>query len=244
MPNQLNDITTFEAVDFSLSGVIAGSFEAMNPDIGPIAFQRFLHRENKDKIFFSRNDDIQKLLHRIARHENDTPKQRTPELPLVVYYRETGVATQDINQATQVVEVTGFTDKTETTIFDETDAMRLTTIPLTLTYSLLFLAWDRPTLERMTLAWWGYLAPTHRKHSRFLVPYILDGEQFEIGASIISPREVATSSEQMDEDEPRLWGARTMCEVNTQAVYGAKIRCKDYFTILKEVRIRDIKVEK
>ena len=116
-------------------------------------------------------------------------------------------------------------------------AMRLTTIPVALTYSILMLGWDRATLDRMTLAWFGYIAPLYRKHSRFVVPYILDGERVEVRASISAPREVLTSSEPMADDGKRLWGARTMVEVTTQALYGCTLQIQDYATACSETRL-------
>lgn len=233
MPEILNSITDLQAVDFALGKVISDCFRAVAGE-GPRAFRRFIARPDNEKIYYAKNDDVQRALRKLA-HWEDEPARKGGDLPAIVYYREQGIAA-DPNQHIQVAEASRFT--AEETLMNIDETMRLTTIPLTLTYSLLFLAWDRATLDRMAIAWWAFVAPLRRKHSRFTVPYTLDGEDFEVGASLNAPREILTSSEQIGDDENmRLWGARTMAEVNTQAVYGAKVRIHDYLRIIGDWRL-------
>lgn len=210
-------ITGLDAVDLALGGVIANAYKGLASD-GSKAFQRFLKRADKDKILRSKNDDIQATLRRIARNEME-PDKKALDLPLVIYYRDMSL-TADQAQQVQVIEAKRYVRTTEEE--NQMEVMRVTAIPVTLTYSMLFLAWDRATIEKMSLAWWGYIAPRHRKHSRFEVRYMLDGELVEVPANLNSPREVLTSSEPIDESTGRLWGSRTMIEVNTQALYAAK----------------------
>lgn len=227
----LNSVTDLQAADFALGGVFARCFAACSPNGAPKAFQRFLSRPDKEKIYYVKNDDVQAALRKIAALENDNGRQ-TPDLPLILYYREQGFAA-DSNQHIQIAEAAGFVSENAGT--GQNAAMRITAIPLTLTYSMLFLAWDRASIERMALAWWAYIAPLARKHSRFMIPYTLDGESFEVGASVNAPREILTSSESVsDNGDMRLWGSRTMVEVNTQAVYGAKTELLDYFKAVGE----------
>ena len=226
------DLTDLQAVDFALGGVIAGAYEGL-ADAGPQAFRRFLARPVREKIYFVQNDDIQKVLRRVAGRENEPGKPK-PDLPLIAYYREQGVAA-DPNQPVVLSEAVRFVN--EERVWGMDKAMRLTTIPVALTYSILMLGWDRATLDRMTLAWFGYIAPLYRNHSRFVVPYILDGERVEVRASISAPREVLTSSEPMADDGKRLWGARTMVEVTTQALYGCTLQIQDYATACSETRL-------
>lgn len=230
--SKANDITDLQAVDYALSKVISDCFMACASS-GSKAFQRFLQRPNKEKIFYVKNDDIQIAMRKVAHLEDDNGK-RGGDLPAILYYREQGI-TADQNQYIQVAGVPRFIG--EETIMDIDTAMNITTIPLTLTYSIVFLAWDRATIERMALAWWAYAAPLGRKHSRFTVPYTLDGESFEVGASLNSPREILTSSEQIGEGDMHLWGSRTMVEVNTQAVYGAKVEIPDHIQIAGDWRL-------
>lgn len=220
-----NHITSFQAVDFALGGLLAECFGSLSPESGPKAIRRFIERPANEKIFFVQNGNVQATLRKLAGHEDEPGKKGCrPDLPVVMYYREQGIAA-DPNQHIQVAETTRFVG--EEMVMGMDKAMRITTMPVTLTYSLLFLAWDRASIEHMALAWWAYIAPLYRKHSRFMVPYTLDGEKFEVGASVSAPREVLTSDESVGEDDLRLWGSRTMCEVNTQAVAGGKLEIPD-----------------
>lgn len=230
-------VTPMEAVDFALSDLLAKCFRALSPESGPKAVRRFLARPDTEKMYIVKNDDVQAALRRLFGHEDEPGgKRRAPDLPVVMFYREQGVAA-DPNQHIQVADVTRFVG--EETRMAPDAAMRLTTVPLTLTYSLLFLAWDRPSIDHLVLAWWAYIAPLGRKHSRFLVPYTLDGEQFEVGASLSAPREVLTAYEEVGQDGLRLWGSRTMCEVNTQAVVGGKVEVPDFFRLIGQWRVRE-----
>lgn len=227
-----NDLTDLQAVDYSLSKVIADCY-AVCAASGPKAFRRFLARPNPEKIFYVKNDDIQEAMRKVARRVDDEG-QAGGDLPAILYYREMGL-NGDSNQYATVCEATRFIDEENSGGVDAT--MRITAIPVTLNYSLVFLTWDRATLDRMIIAWQAYISPLGRKHSRFLVPYILDGESFEVGATINSPREVMSSFEQIGEGV-RLWGARTALEVNTQVVYGAKLDSPDYINLIGSWKLR------
>lgn len=234
MTTPMCSTTDLQAVDFALGKLLGRCYDALAPDNGPAAFRRFLARPVSEKIYYAKNDDVQRALRKLAGLE-DEPERKNYDLPAIVFYREHGLAA-DQNNHLQVTEVTRFIHEDRQWCCDP--AMQITAIPLTLTYSLLFVAWDRASIERMALAWWAYIAPIGRKHSRFTVSYILDGEPLEVGASIVAPQEVLTSSEQIGDDpDMRLWGSRTMVEVNTQAVYGAKVEIPDYFRLIGEAEL-------
>lgn len=227
MSNGLYSATDLQSVDFCLGAAIGDCYRQINPDAGPAAYRRFVKRPVAEKIYYARNDDVQAALRKLFRH---TDEAGAIDLPAIIYYRQQGLSA-DMNNKIQIVDAARFVREEQAGGLD--DAMRITMIPVTLTYSLLFLAWDRASLDAMIIAWWAHIAPLKRRHSRFLAPYVIDGERFEVGATINSPREVLTSSEEAsDQPDKRLWGARTMCEVSTQAVYGAKVRIPDTFHLV------------
>lgn len=222
-------LTDLQAVDFALGSALGDCYARINPEVGSKAFRRFIKKPVAEKIYYVQNEDVQLALRKLARHQ-DEPRASSPDLPVILYYRNRGLAA-DRNNKVQAVNVPRFVN--EQRIWGLDSAMQITALPLTLTYSLLFLAWDRASLDSMTLAWWAYLAPLHRRHSHFTVPYVIDGERFDVGATITSPREILTSSEETsDQPDKRLWGARTMCEISTQAVCGAKVEIPDYFRLV------------
>lgn len=143
-PNAISDL---QAVDFAVGGIIVGAYDGLR-DEKPEAFRRFLDRPAKEKIFRAENEDPPSLIRRIAQH--NPGKKNVPDLPVVAYYRSPGIVA-DQNQKPVVLDVERYIDGTDR-------AMRLTSIPVTLSYSLLWCAWDKPTLEKIALAWFAYVA--------------------------------------------------------------------------------------
>lgn len=221
-----NAITDLQAVDFAVGGVLAGAYDGLRDD-RPKAFCRFLERPVKDKIFRCENEDPNNLIKRIARHE--TQKGGKIDLPIVAYYRAPGLV-GDMNGKPHGYEVERYLD-------DNNRAIRFTPVTITLSYSFLWLAWDKPTLDKMALAWYCYVAQWGRKYSRFNVPYLLNGEPLEVGATITVPREILGSNSSGDQSEGRLWACRSLVEVNTQVFYGREVKPINEITALGTVRL-------
>ncbi len=223
-PNAVSDL---QGVDFAVGGIIVGAYEGLQDD-KPQAFRRFLDRPAKEKIFRAENEDPPSLIRRIAQH--NPGKKRLPDLPVVAYYRAPGIV-GDQNQKPVVLDVERYMDGTDR-------AMRLSSIPVTLSYSLLWCAWDKPTLEKIALAWFAYVAHRGRRYSRFMVPYLLGTEPIQIPASISVPREIqADNASPSEQGEGRLWAARALVEVNTQVLYGREVKPVDEITALGQVRL-------
>jgi len=219
LPNALTD---FQAVDFAVGGVLAGAYDGLEDD-KPKAYCRFLKRPVKDKIFRCDNETPASLLKSIAKHEKKL------DLPLAAYYRAPGII-GNMNEKPVCLNVERYLD-------DLSRGLQLSTIPVTLSYSFLWLAWDKPTLDKIALAWFCYVAQRGRRYSRFMVPYTLNGEPIEIPASITVPREIQGDNSSGDQTESRLWAARALVEVNTQVVYGRKIEPINEITALGSVRL-------
>lgn len=219
-PNAISDL---QAVDFAVGGVLAGAYDGLSDD-KPKAFCRFLQRPAKDKFFRCQNEDPPGLLRRIASHGNGKI-----DLPLVAYYRAPGLV-GNLNEKPVALDVERYLD-------DSARALRMTTIPVTLSYSFLWVAWDKPTLDKMTLAWFCYVAQRGRRYSRFMVPYLLNGEPIEIPASISVPREIQGDNSGRDQAEGRLWASRALVEVNTQVVYGREVTPINEIVALGRVRL-------
>ena len=222
-PNAISDL---QAVDFAVGGVIVGAYDGLRDD-KPEAFRRFLERPAKEKIFRAENEDPPSLIRRIAQH--NPGKKRVPDLPVVAYYRSPGIVGNQ-NEKPVALDV-------ERHIDDTPRAMRLSSIPVTLSYSLLWCAWDKPTLDKIALAWFAYVAHRGRKYSRFHVPYRLGSEPIEIPAPISVPREIQADNASGEQAEGRLWAARALVEVNTQVLYGREVQPVDEITALGQVRL-------
>ena len=60
-----------QAVDNAVGAVIAKAFDAMDPASGTEAFRRFLARPHKEKIFYAKNDDIQRALRKLLQRADE-----------------------------------------------------------------------------------------------------------------------------------------------------------------------------
>lgn len=222
-PNAISDL---QAVDFAMGGVIVGAYDGLEDD-RPEAFRRFLARPPKDKIFRAENEDPMSLLRRIAQQKAGDTKT-LPDLPVVAYYRAPGISGSMDKPVVLAVE--RYMD-------DLRRGFNISAIPVSLTYSLLWCAWDKPTLDKITLAWFCYVAQRGRRNSRFMVPYLLGSELVEIPASLSAPREIQGDNASADQAQGRLWAARTLVEVSTQVLYGREVQPVDEITVLGMARL-------
>ncbi len=186
-----------------------------------------MKRPVKDKIFRCDNDTPRDLIKKIARHEAINGGKI--DLPVVAYYRAPGLVS-DMNGKPHGYEVERYLD-------DNNRAISFTPITVTLSYSFLWLAWDKPTLDKMSLAWYCYVAQWGRRYSRFKVPYLLGEELLEIMANITVPREIQGDNSSGDQAEGRLWASRCLVEVNTQVIYGREVKPINEIQALGQVRL-------
>lgn len=206
---EANTTSDLQAVDFGFGRVLVAAYEGLAPR-GPAAFRRFLRRESASKIFRADNEDLRTLLIRIA-SKVAHDKKKLPDLPVIAYYRSPGLTGSD--EKPRSYDISRYSD-------DERTKIKLTTIPVELSYSIAFCAWDKPTLDSMTVAWWAHIGQFGRRHSRFTVRYPMeDGqEDIEVKAFLTATRDIGTDSASTDQGEGRLWAARTMALVKTQVL--------------------------
>ena len=215
--NETFDVLDLQPFDYAMGGVIAGAFKGLG-QYGTAAWRRFLKRPVADKIFLCRNDDVQAVLNRIAQNKGEPGEAAPPDLPCIVYYRDRGLIGDQSQYS--VVHQRHALEPDAQPEDGRYAGVYFTSVPVTLTYSIVFLAWDRATLERMEVAWWTYTAELGRRTS-FKARVSLGGEEIEVPAHLVSPRDVNSTDELLG-DGRRLWGARTMAEFVTQALRGGR----------------------
>lgn len=209
-------VTELQAVDFAVGGVIAGAYEGLAHS-GTKAYVRFLQRETQHKIWRCENENLQSLLQRIAAKmqspggEQDKP---LPDLPVVAYYRAPGLSGSEERPVS--FSRSRYNDSL-------TQRMILSAVPVMLAYTMAFVAWDKPTLDKLTVAWWAYIGHLGRRHSRFIVKYAFEGEIIDIPAYMAGTRDILTEDAAANQAEGRLWAARTSLVVNTQVLYGRNV---------------------
>lgn len=213
---ECNHLTPLQSVDFAVGGVLLRAYDGLER-IGPRGFQRFLERPAKGKIFRGDNEDLPSTFTRVAQKIGEED-QGADLLPLVIYCRPPGLVSSD-ERPPALAQIL-YNDA-------RTQAMQLSVVPLTLTYDIAFLAWDKLSQEHLALAWHCFIAQPGRKNSRFVVPYRIGGEDVEVHASIVATRDILTENASLPGSEGRLWAARTRIEVKTQVLYGREVEVRD-----------------
>lgn len=217
------DITELQAVDFALGAVIAASFDDL-AESGPGNFVRFLRRATTEKVFRVDHLDGADLLKKIAIDKKGATAdaQKRPELPLVAYYRKPGLTNGDHRAVAW-----------NKTVFDDEilRSYRLSVLPVSLDYSMTFAAWDKPTLDKMALAWYAYIARRGRVNSRFIVPSKVGEDVFETPANFLDPRTVMLSDSSPDASERRLYAVSTDISINTHVLVGEAVSHIDEITV-------------
>ena len=201
-----NRISDLQAVDFGFGRVLVAAYEGLERR-GPKAFQRFLERDAATKIFRADNEDLHSLLIRIAGKVSDG--KMLPDLPVIAYYRSPGLVGSD-EKPLAYAEYR----------YMDSGRTKITAVPVELSYSIAFLAWDKPTLDTLTIAWWAHIGRFGRRHSRFSVRYPgKEGEEdIEVNAFLSATRDILTDNASTDQAEGRLWAAKTLVSVKTQVL--------------------------
>lgn len=222
------DITELQAVDFALSSVISNAFTSLSSS-GPENYINFLSRDINQKIFRATHETPTDLVKKIANAEKgdtpETPVEYAPTLPVVAYYRKPGLTNGDDYAA--IFDKTAWNE-------DMTISYSFSTLPVSLDYSMTFATWDKPTLDKMQLAWYYYISHNARKNSRFTVPYLVigDDEPFEAPANFVDTKTVIFSDTTPDKSEVgRMYSVSTDFTINTIVVVGEQVTVPDQLTI-------------
>lgn len=205
------DTTELQAVDFALGAVIASAFDDLAEN-GPANYVRFLQREIPAKIFRTEHADPKELIDKITADKKGEGDSKRPDLPVVGYFRKPGLTNGES------VTVSGQRLRWNEQLLH---AYKLGTMPVSLDYAMTFAAWDKPTLDKLCLAW--YARMTRQKRVRFIVPAKIAGDILEVPAVINDPKQIMLSDASMMSSEQRLYAVTTGITVNTQALFGDAI---------------------
>lgn len=224
-----NDITELQAVDFALGAVLSNSFNALAAN-GPENYKAFLGRPIREKVFRAEHEDAGALVRKIANAEKGegaaagSDGQRPPVLPVIAYFRKPGFSNGD--EQARVLNKIAWNESLSA-------SLRISMLPVSLEYSMTFAAWDKPTLDKMQLAWYAFVAG--RRNSRFIVPSLNGGEILEIPASLLDPKTIMFIDSSPEKSEVgRIYSVSTEFTINTQVVTG------DAVTVPDEIEIHGI----
>ncbi len=225
-----NEFSELQAVDFGLGAFIAAAFSDLNPDRGPKGYREFLSRPANRQIY---------------RHDADTPKDFVQaflaaqaaaktaagakinliEMPLVYYFRKPGLTNGTDREATRRGRYVWSEGEEELL-----NAYQFMVLPLVLDYRMFFLAWDKPTLDKLQLAWYAYAS----RHDKFTCRYRLGSEDiFEISAFMQDHKSLLCSDESVPpgQDTRRVYAVSAGMQIATDVIVGAGAEPPEAVTI-------------
>ena len=202
------ELSELQAVDFALGTFVAKAFSGQRTNKGSKEWREFLARDVKKQVYRGDDEDPAEFLKKLVKNTGEPVK-----FPVVYYFRKPGFTNSDNNRA-----MVGAAKIQNGSPFD------VASLPISLDYRLYLLAWDKPTLDRLSLAWYAYI---NAKSYTFPVNYQIDDEAFPVKAFIADNRTVTlsdiTPASANPGSKPAFYGVNTALTINTQVLQGAAV---------------------
>jgi hypothetical protein len=221
-----NEFSELQAVDFGLGAFIAAALNGLNDQAGPKGFREFLGRPTNRQIYRHDAESPAEFLkaYRSAKTAEKTvagAKLNLVELPLIYYFRKPGLTNGIDKEMTRRGRF----------MFSESEdglanAYKFMVLPLVLDYRLFFLAWDKPTLDKIQLAWYAYMV----RNETFTCRYRVGVEDvFDIPAHIGDHKSLLCTDESIPpgQDGGRVYAVSTGVQVATDVIFGAGVDAPD-----------------
>lgn len=166
------DFSELFAVDVCLGNHILTAFTDLAAH-GPQEFVQFLGRPDAQKVMRHNADSVQGFLKSYiadakgAVVESAGHRVNQPLLPVCWYGRKPGLAGSDVH-------LEGPFNKWRT-LWNEagTAVAEIRMLAVALNYDLAFIARDKPALDKLLLAWFGFISDTRAENHKFTVPYTI-----------------------------------------------------------------------
>lgn len=218
-----NETSELQAVDFALGAFMSDAFQGLNTEDGPAQYREFLGRARNKQIYRHDFETPAEFVDKLRATKSNQKivsgsSQNIPGLPVMAYCRKPGLSNgEDMAQTKGKTRFTLALDQ----------AYELRPLPLTLTYKLAFIAWDKLTLDKLQLAWYAYIA----WHNVFTVTYQIGDDLFDTSAIIRENRSILFSDASIPAKEGRLFAVEADLEVVTQVVFGEAVTVPDPITL-------------
>lgn len=171
-------------------------------------FARLVERDANSKVFFGESQDPSSFARQlVSKFVSKGKKERHAILPAVLVSRDPTIMFADSGE---YIDLTGAAELSGS---NGTYAM-LNKSFLTLTYNLLFVAWSRPTLDRLALGLLMWLRHTKsgRKHV-FSAKTKLAGSPMQLKIAIKARKDASIAGQEFDFEGSRLVSAQVTIEV-------------------------------
>lgn len=216
----MSDYSVIQAVDFGLGQHLARVY-AQGMDSGPQNWRQLLKRPPQQKIFRGDFDEPYEAVRslesaQIAKQVSDWVSSNRPSLPVILYGRKPNIETVD-------AEAAGY-QHDQYAITENGEQVRLSFAKIVVEYRLTLMAWDKPTLDAMQLAWMFHVSNAAKRGHKFDLAYTIDGEPLEgITAEIIDPKTAMFEDVSLPVQQGRLHAVSLPVRVSAYAIQGAKV---------------------
>lgn len=211
------EYSAIQAIDFALGRLLVDVFDHQQMN-GPANWQAFLKRPNNQKIMrgdFDTAQDILKAIESSEKHASASGKVKVNpvNLPLIVYGRKPALVVSEPDAgAYQLGQVASGPSGAD---------LRLSLAQVSVDYRIALLAWDRPTLDTMQLAWLFHVAVPGQHRLSYDVQ--IGGETLTITGELLDPRTPIFDDASLERSEGRLHGVILTVTVKTYAVMGGAV---------------------
>lgn len=216
----MSDYSVIQAVDFGLGQLLAKIYSE-GADSGPVNWRQLLKRPPKQKIFRGDFDEPHAAIRSIesaaiAKQVSQWVTSNRPALPVALYGRKPNVRTIEAEAGAYQHDVYATTDSGQ--------QVQLSFAMMVVEYRLMLMAWDKPTLDAMQLAWVFHVSNAAKRGHKFDLAYEIDGEPLDgIIAEIIDPKTAEFDDISMPVEEGRLHAVSLPIRVKAYAIQGAKV---------------------
>lgn len=211
-----NELSELQAVDFAVGEFIAAAFDGFSLTTGPKEWREFLGRATAAQVY--RHDaaspgDFLKALQSSRKAETGPAnnKQNTPPLPAVYYFRKPGFS--NINDRSK--QLRGRISWSE----DLARAYSIRALHLDLDYTIVFTAWDKPTLDKLCMAWYSYIVT----HDTAKAKYLIGTDVMEVPVTVQDHCNLTISDSSEPAETGRLFAATTNYTMHTMVLFGAEV---------------------
>jgi hypothetical protein len=229
------EFSELQAVDFAFGAFIAGAYQGLNKSVGPKGYREFLSRSIDRQIF---RHDADSPMDFLKAMQSDTGNQREVAgkstnsfpLPLIYYYRKPGFTNGVEGQATRQALRFAEGKIVDGVQSEPSNLYRLLVLPVVLEYKINILAWDKPTLDKISLVWYAYT----RRNDKFECSYQIGEDPFDAPAHIQDNKSVllADSSIPPSNGNSRVYAVQATVQVETDIICGSGVAFKDPITII------------
>lgn len=211
-----NELSELQAVDFAVGEFITKAFDNLSLTTGPKEWKEFLNRDTSAQVY--RHDaaspgEFFKALQASRKNETGLANNRlnAPHLPAVYYFRKNGFT--NVNDRSKMIQ--GRYSWSE----DLSNAYNIKVLQLDLDYTFVFVAWDKPTLDKMCMAWYAYIV----KNDTCTAKFQIGADIMEVPVIVHDHCNLMISDCSEPSENGRLFAAQTNYTVHTMLLFGSQI---------------------